>query len=68
MVESVIQIKSGITINCVWNPSTYSCKNGKYLAIIIDDSMIKCDETIEETKTATKNFNEKISMFYFHLN
>ena len=54
--------------DCVWNPATYSCKNGKYLAIIIDDSMIKCDETIEETKTATKNFNEKISMFYFHLN
>ena len=35
----------------IWNPATCSCKNGKYLASIIDDSVITCDEIIEETKT-----------------
>ena len=65
-VESVIQIKIGITINvsasvktknyCVrekdyiCNPVTCSCKNGKCLAIIIDDSVITADEIIETTK------------------
>ena len=50
MVENVVQIKNGITINnevspksertsCakkeyIWNPATCSCENGKYLAII----------------------------------
>ena len=68
MVESVIQIKSGITItvdatvkikkkirvqenNYIWNPVTCSCKNDKYLASIIDDSMITCNEVIGETKS-----------------
>ena len=36
-----------------------SCKNGKYLASIIDDSVVTCDEIIEETKTVKTNFNEK---------
>ena len=49
----------------IWNPATGSCENGKYLASIIDDSVITCDEIIdadmetksheEETKTNTKN-------------
>ena len=37
--------------NYIWNPATYSCENGKYVASIIDDSVVICDETIEETKT-----------------
>ena len=40
-----------------------SCENGKYLASIMDDSVIACDEIIEsndeETKTISTNFNEK---------
>ena len=28
------------------NPATCSCKNGKYLACIMDDSAITCDEII----------------------
>ena len=45
MVENVIQIKSGTSINIggslyekdyIWNPATYSYKNGKYLASITD--------------------------------
>ena len=43
----------------IWNPATCSCENGKYLATIIDDSVITCDEIIEETKTVPTNFNEK---------
>ena len=42
----------------VWNPSTGSCENGKYLASIMDDSMIICDEIIDVKET---NFNEKKS-------
>ena len=29
-----------------WNPATCSCKSGKYLASIIDNSVIMCDEII----------------------
>ena len=78
MKENVIQINGGITINVdvsakkiihvkkdyIWNPATCSCKNGKYLGSIIDDSVITCDEIIdadteakscdEETKTILK--------------
>ena len=44
----------------IWNPATCSCENAKYLASIIDDSVITCDKIIdEETKTVTTNFNEK---------
>ena len=59
----------------IWNPATCSCENGKYLASIVDDSAIKCDEIIdadaearlyneakpndEEAKTFPTNFNEK---------
>ena len=32
----------------------------KYLASIIDDSVITCDEVIEETKTFQTHFNEKM--------
>ena len=30
-------------IDYVWNPSKCICKNGKYLASIMDDSTIICD-------------------------
>ena len=45
--------------DCIWNPATCSCENGKYLASIIDNSVIMCDEIIEETKTIPTNLNEK---------
>ena len=77
MKRNVIQISGGMTINLdvsiknvmyvkkdyVWNPSTCNCENGKYLAIIMDDLAIMCDEIIEsyhnETKTIPTNFNEE---------
>ena len=44
----------------IWNPATCSCKNVKYLAIIMEDSAITCHEIIElhdeETKTVPPNF------------
>ena len=54
----------------VWNPATCNCENGKYLASIMDDSTIICDEVINadskqsltddyETSTIPTNFNEK---------
>ena len=47
----------------VSNPATCTCENGKYLASIMDDSVIICDEVIEsydeEIKTITTNFDEK---------
>ena len=64
MAESVIQIKIEITINidacvkniiCVKKIYTWdsaSCKNGKYLASFIDDSVITCDER-------NKNYSNK---------
>ena len=33
----------------IWNLSTCICENGKYLASIMDNSVITCDEIIEET-------------------
>ena len=44
-------------------PATCNCENGKYLASIMDDSVITCNEVIEiyhgEIKTIPTNFNEK---------
>ena len=50
MEENVTQINGGITINIdmsvknivcfIWNPATCSCKDLKYLASIMDDSVI----------------------------
>ena len=72
VVENVIQLKSGIMTNVdtraktsyiwkyyIWNPATRSCENDKYLASVIYDLLITCDEIIEETKTVPGNFNEK---------
>ena len=71
---NIIQINGGITINvnvsvknimyvkksCIWNPATCSCENGKYLASIMDNSAITCNEIVEEEiKTVTTNFNER---------
>ena len=69
MVQNVIQIKDGIMIhvgasicekNYIWNTATCNCENGKYLPSIIDNSVSRSDDIIEEeTKTVATNFNEK---------
>ena len=43
----------------IWTPVTCCCENDKYLASVIDDSVITCDEIIDETKTFSTNFNNK---------
>ena len=50
----------------ICNPATCSCKNGKYIGSIIDDSVITCDEIIEEAKTISMKKGNlwKISIFY----
>ena len=50
--------------DCFWNPSTYTCENGKHLESIISDSVVICNEIIQVTKTTTSktvptNFNKK---------
>ena len=40
----------------IWNPAKCSCQNGKYLASIIDNSVIMCDEVIE-------SYDEEIKLF-----
>ena len=49
----------------IWNLATCSCENGKYLASIMDDLAILCDEIIDaeansKDKTKTTNFNKKM--------
>ena len=68
MEENVIQISGGITTNVDVNiKASYVCRkyiyiwNDKYLANITDNSVISCDEIIEEkTKMVTVNINEKM--------
>ena len=73
MEEDLIQIYSGIMINVdvsvksimyvkkiVWNPAAYNCENRKYLASIMDNAVIMCDEVIEPYDEE-RNFNEKIA-------
>ena len=52
----------------IWNPTTYSRKNGKYLTSIIDDSVITYDEIINrakaaKTKTVLKKYFNKFLYF-----
>ena len=44
----------------IWNPSTCVCEYRKYLASIIDDSVITEDEIIAET--VLTNFNKKYNL------
>ena len=41
------------------NPCIYNCKNGKYLASIMDDSVYMCDETIEPIDEKTNILMKK---------
>ena len=70
MEENVIQINVRVTINVDVSLKNvmyfHSCENGKYLASIMDDSGITCDEIIEsyneETKTISTNFDKKSNL------
>ena len=46
--------------DCTWTPATHSCKSGKYVGSVIQDSAITCDEIIEATKAVqTKTTSRK---------
>ena len=49
--------------DCIWNPATCSCEHCKYVSSFTDDSVITCDEIMEEAKTFITNFNEKNEIF-----
>ena len=72
MEENVIQINGGITVNVdvsIKNVMSMEkvifrkIENGKYLANIMYESVITCNEVIEsfdqKAKTISTNFNEK---------
>ena len=66
-----VSAKKNIEKDYAWNPVTCNCENFKYLASIMDDSAINCDEVTnadtrvtlknnnDETKSIPTNFNEK---------
>ena len=72
MEENVIQINGGTTINVdvslktrlvrekyyIQNPSTCSCENREYLASIMKDSAIMCNEVIA-IRQRNKNHSTK---------
>ena len=43
---------------CILNPATCSCENGKYLASIMDDSAITCDEIKSHMAKKQKLFQQ----------
>ena len=49
-VKNIIYVKK----DYIWNPSTCSCENGKYLATIIEYSAIMYDELIERDDAEKK--------------
>ena len=52
----------------IWNPVRCTCKSGKYLAIIIDDSAVTCDGNRERTKTVlTKTVLTKSTLTNFYI-
>ena len=77
MKRNVSHVNGRITINVdvslkkysvcekdyVWNPSACNCENRKYLASVMDDSVITRDKVIEsyneKIKTVATNFNDK---------
>ena len=83
VVANVTQIKRETTINIsvsvkiwknitcaknyIWNPATCSCENGKYVASTIDDSVVMCNEIIEETKAIPKAFPASSSSTKFYI-
>ena len=64
-VKNVIYVKK----NCIWIPATCGYQHGKYLASIMDDPAITCDEVIEEQFQQIlikkkQPVERKISIFY----
>ena len=55
----LFQAKTSVSLKYfVTDAATCICENCKYLASIIDNPIITCDESIWEAKTAPTNFNQ----------
>ena len=76
MEGNVSQIDGGITINFhvsvknsmyekiyIWNSTTCSCKNVEYLASVMDDSVIICDDVIDADVNVEAKSNEDKTNF-----
>ena len=68
-MKNIIYVKK----DYIWNPSTCSCENGKYLATIIEYSAVMYDELIERDDAEKKKLmkwkqsvKRKIYIFYLH--
>ena len=60
MINVNVSVKTAMYLkkDYVWNPSLCNCGNGKYLASIIDDSTITCDQIIQSYKKERKLFQQ----------
>ena len=54
--------RRGYKKDFIWNPATCSCKSRKFLESIIDDSVVSCNEIIEEIKPVSTIVNKKGNM------
>ena len=52
----------------IWNPATCSCENGKYLASIIDDLVIMCDEIIRQKRFQQKALQQLLYLAHIFIN
>ena len=60
--ENIMRLKT----NYIWNPSTWTCENGKYSKIIIGDTEIKLDK-ITEAKNLLHEKLLYINIYLFYL-
>ena len=49
--------------NYIWNPATCNYENGNYLASIMDDSAIICNEVIDVDAKLSLKDNEETKLF-----
>ena len=49
--------------NYIWNPATCNHENGNYLASIMDDSAIICNEVIDVDAKLSLKDNEETKLF-----
>ena len=48
MYNANVSVNFLVEKDFIWNLATCGCENCKYLSSIIDDSLVTCDEIIEE--------------------
>ena len=56
MINVGVSVKNSMYVK---NPARCSCKNGKYLGSIMDNSAIMCDEALQQYDE-DKNYSKKL--------